>query len=75
MPETPIETAETIAERLRQLLAEKGFRTEKGLLNLTVSLGVSHIKPDDTNIDMVIDRADQALYLSKQNGRNRVSTV
>ena len=42
-------------------------------LPLTASLGVSSCHHHDESIEMVMGRADRALYVSKHAGRNRVS--
>jgi diguanylate cyclase len=41
---------------------------------VTLSLGVAHYRPGETGIAF-IERADRALYASKHDGRNRVSTA
>ena len=65
--------AERIAERLRQTIADTGFQIQDKALHVTTSIGLvsmaagSHITQDE-----LIGRADVALYLAKQTGRNRV---
>ncbi|MBM4146812.1 MAG: diguanylate cyclase [Nitrospira sp.] len=67
-PETDIEKAEVLAERIR-----KG--TEQYIFDkvgaITISLGVAQFKKEDTE-DTFIKRVDDAMYLAKQKGRNRV---
>ncbi len=64
MPRTPLRSACSLAERLRQRVAEK--------LDTTVSIGVATNIPGETSTDL-LSRADAALYTAKQEGRNRVS--
>lgn len=73
LPETDIEAAEHIAERLRTTVENTSFVTLHGSISLTISVGVAVYHPDDqTTLDAVIDRADRALYLAKRSGRNCV---
>lgn len=73
LPETDIEAAEHIAERLRATVANTSFATDQGSISLTISVGVAVCHPDDqTTLDAIIDRADRALYLAKRSGRNCV---
>jgi len=65
---TPIETAHDIAEKLRIRIKNSHFETRK---TETASFGVSEFEEGD-DIDSFINRADNALYLAKDNGRNRV---
>jgi diguanylate cyclase (GGDEF)-like protein len=67
-PETDIEKAEVLAERIRKG-TEKYIFDQAGAI--TISLGVAQLKKDDTE-DTFIKRVDDAMYLAKQNGRNRV---
>jgi two-component system, cell cycle response regulator len=66
-----IADAIAVAERLRVKTGTLQFETDKGVLTLTCSFGVSEWKPSDT-IDQLLKRADLALYEAKSSGRNRV---
>ena len=69
-PESDIHSSYQLAEKLRTLVASHSFK-EVG--NVTISLGVAQMNQADKDIDEVIKRADNALYASKANGRNRVT--
>lgn len=73
LPETPLAGALMVAERLRQAVASTPVALDDGeTLNLTVSLGVAERDADETAVDLVLARADTALYRAKAAGRNRV---
>lgn len=72
LPQTDLADARVVAERLRQTIAEHTVDTEQGLLNFTVSLGLSSLSPVTADLDDLLRQADVALYQAKQNGRNRV---
>lgn len=61
------------AERLRALVATRLVATERGEIAYTVSAGVAVLDGQQDGIDGLIKRADQALYLAKNRGRNRVA--
>lgn len=61
-----------VAEHLRKTVSELGIKNGSGPIYLTVSIGVSQARPEDLFLDEVIQRADEALYVAKQGGRNRV---
>lgn len=61
-PEVAIERA----ERLRQLVE----RTDNGVCPVTISVGIAFYNGEDYQI--IVDRADKALYMAKENGRNQV---
>ena len=73
LPDTDAAAAEFIAERIRKGIEGMAIEYEGQKMSITLSLGVAQY---DTNRDLtctsVIDRADKALYLSKQSGRNKV---
>ncbi len=72
LPETRLEQAVQIAERLRQTVARTPFPTLAGEVPITISLGVAELQPGVTSLDVLLQQADQALYQAKQSGRNRV---
>lgn len=74
LPQTDAEQALQAAERLRAAFAATQVPLQSGLpLHCTASLGVSTLRDSDTTIDTLLHEADQALYLAKAAGRNRVS--
>lgn len=70
-PETEIERGEVLAHRIRGVI--ESFRFDK-IGRMTVSFGVTQYKPDDVE-DTFIKRADDALYMAKERGRNRVEVL
>ena len=75
MPGGTPESAEAIAERIRQRV-EAYRRSEPALaaLHVTASIGVA-VSPPGTSARDLVERADRALYHSKGTGKNRVSTA
>lgn len=75
LPGTPGEEAKTVAERLRAAVAAEDFSGgDNPGPRITISIGVTqycHAEP----ISSFVQRADQAMYLSKQSGRNKVSCI
>lgn len=70
--DTPIDQAMPIAERLRQLVEVHPIRAYDELVTQTISIGVAGFPDHAQQLDLLIDRADQALYAAKRSGRNRV---
>lgn len=66
------EKCEGLAERLRVLVEKSQFLSQKGPISVTISLGVTMIRPDDT-VKGVVKRADQLMYRSKTRGKNRAT--
>jgi diguanylate cyclase (GGDEF)-like protein len=72
LPDTTIADAHNGAERIREGLLAHEWRVPNGeLISLTISAGVSELRPDD-DFNSAINRADRALYSGKEGGRNRV---
>jgi len=74
LPQTGIQEARILGERIHTSIAAMRMETNKGLLNLTISLGISqihHHTARSDSVDALLLRADQALYAAKQAGRNR----
>ena len=73
LPGTHGEEARTVAERLRSAVAAEDFSAGKAVdVKITISIGVTQYRQGEAVADFV-QRADQAMYQSKQSGRNRVS--
>jgi len=51
------------------------IEVQQGIIEPTLSLGFSYFKATDSSYKDVVERADQALYLSKKNGRNRATLL
>ncbi len=75
LPETGLTRAKTVAERLRESIAEITLTVEGDTLNMTMSIGVT-AWPDcgKDDVGSIINKADTALYRAKHEGRNRVAT-
>lgn len=73
LPETPLEGALIAAERIRAKVEEEEVPNEETQPNgkLTVSIGVAILKEGD-DMQKLIEAADRALYMAKEEGRNRV---
>lgn len=67
LPSTTAAQAVAVAERIRQELHSTAL--------VTISSGVAELAPNDDSIDPVIQRADNALYEAKQQGRNRTNSA
>jgi len=73
LPETDIDQATEVAERLREVISEGEVSLPVGLrINYTVSIGVTTLIDKNSNIEMLLYEADKALYRAKQTGRNKV---
>jgi two-component system cell cycle response regulator len=73
MPDTDFRQAESIAERVRQSIADRVFEVGAGRpLSVTVSAGVTLNESAADTPESLIKRADVALYRAKREGRNRV---
>jgi diguanylate cyclase (GGDEF)-like protein len=71
MPDTGLEGAYHVAERLRESIANSEFAYEEQLFKVTISLGCAEFPAQADSRDDLIEKADIALYASKHKGRNR----
>lgn len=71
LPDTDIDLAIQTLDRLRSLITELNWSAIAQDLTLTISAGISAIRPNDTPED-ILARADLALYRAKDTGRDRV---
>ncbi len=72
LPHVETSSAVEVAERLRKVVEDLRFTTERGVLQVTISLGVAQLVSGIPSLATLIDHADQAMYAAKQAGRNRV---
>lgn len=71
MPQSDIQAAKNVAEKLRLVIAGHGFDK---IGKLTVSFGVAVFEPQD-DLNSLLKRVDDALYRAKEQGRNRVESL
>ncbi len=72
MPDIEKDIAFQIADRLRENIAKEKFFLAGKLVQVTVSIGLSHLNNEDNNIHTLLKRSDMALYEAKEGGRNQV---
>jgi diguanylate cyclase (GGDEF)-like protein len=73
LPDTPARGALEVAERIRHAIEQAPFAAGSGRVSCTVSIGVASYPDDGRSMDALLARADRALYLAKEGGRNRVA--
>jgi diguanylate cyclase (GGDEF)-like protein len=75
LPETAHEGAMAVAEKIRTLISSTPFTTRAGDAPVTASFGIASTGPNGPDIslkvDAIIRTADECLYRSKQEGRDR----
>ncbi len=76
LPETNIPSGREIADRIRKAVEGANFAVTTGeKLRLSLSMGLTAYIPGDVDFNPMMKRADDALYLSKRGGRNRISVL
>ena len=74
LPQTEIEDARLLAERLRYAVEAHAFKHSGQAFSISVSIGVAHYPEESVaSAEDLVRAADQALYRAKQAGRNRVA--
>ena len=71
LPSTRKSDALVVAEKIRQLVEKSSFAN--GLVNITITIGVSAFPEDGRDEEQLVYRADQALLRAKQSGKNRIA--
>jgi two-component system cell cycle response regulator len=74
LPNTPVDKAREIAEEIRRNVEQHNYEKDNTRFSLTISIGLAMLKENDTP-ETFFKRADDALYISKKSGRNRVSVI
>jgi diguanylate cyclase (GGDEF)-like protein len=72
LPETKLQAAQYVAERLRRKVETSAFYVASNAIRATISIGVSEANPSMDTVFDLIKLADRALYMAKDSGRNRV---
>jgi diguanylate cyclase (GGDEF)-like protein len=73
LPESDLNGARSTGERLRRCIADIPVDTDRGPLNVTISLGVAALTDDYPHMAALLNEADAALYRAKNAGRNQVA--
>ena len=73
LPETEAKSALAMAKRLITQVIGKPVQTESGELTVHLSIGVAEYGPETPTLHALINRADQAMYMAKDAGRNGVA--
>ncbi|OYW96020.1 MAG: hypothetical protein B7Z23_01750 [Pseudomonadales bacterium 32-61-5] len=71
MPECSAKQAKVIFDEIRQRFAALSFHAGPRTFSVSLSAGISETS-DETQPGILLERADQALYVAKHNGRNQV---
>ena len=71
LPRTPLPEAVLVAERIRAAIAAHPVKTERAMINMSASFGVTTIRAEDSTVSL-FKRADEALQTAKLAGRNKV---
>jgi diguanylate cyclase (GGDEF)-like protein len=75
LPEVDLDIAVRIAGRIRRALNETPIRAGREDISVTVTLGVGTMSPRMTDLAMLLEQADAALYAGKAAGRDRVAII
>lgn len=73
LPETDLQGAKNFAERLRLMIESTPIYCDTKKLKITASLGIATLLEQDRDFATLLNRADAALYVAKEAGRNMVS--
>ena len=71
LPHTAREGAQSLAQRMLDQIAQSPIQLDAASLTITVSAGSVTCETSSTPLDVMMSRADELLYASKQNGRNQ----
>ena len=72
LPDTSKEAAVSLAESIRRKVEKTSFQIRREIVTMTVSIGVASLPDDALDFEALVQKADDALYQAKRNGRNKV---
>ena len=72
LPDTSPDDAQVVAERLKTKVAELPLMEEMSEMCLSVTIGIAIAHGEEVDLQALISRADESLYVGKRDGRNRV---
>ncbi len=75
LPGTGMDEALIVAQRVRRNIEQHALKIDQASVHITVSLGIAALRDGEDTLDAMFLRADQALYLAKESGRNRALTM
>ena len=73
LPETEIEGARELADRIRMAISDLAFESDGQHFQVTASIGLAELQGETDSLDTMLSRSDEALYLAKEGGRDRVA--
>jgi len=74
IPESDKNNGQFLSEKIRKSIEKTDIELDSGeVVNIKISIGCTSLRENDSTVEALIERADQALYMSKEAGRNRVS--
>jgi diguanylate cyclase (GGDEF)-like protein len=73
LPETNLEQAKIVAERVQKTWAQTPCNVDSQLIYSTVSIGVAEANKEDKTFEDILRRADRMMYKAKESGRNKVA--
>jgi len=75
MPQCRLKDSKNISERLRKLIQDSPYNGDKQTISYTISIGLSEVSYLDKTPNDLACKADKALYKSKNDGRNMVTSL
>jgi len=72
-PDTNIKNASYIAQKIKKHIEKLEIKTNNKVIHCTISIGLAEVNIDkDENVEIAVKKADDALYIAKKSGKNKV---